>query len=621
MSRRTILLVAACLTSVGAGTNPDTLVEAIAEIRSATHPGFSPDASRLAFVSNASGQPQVWVMPASGDAPQELTRHKDPVLSVHWSPKGDWLAYEVAPGGGLNVQVHVMRPDGSESRQLTAAGNATTRLAGWNADGRALRIVSNARNAAHLDAFFLSVPAGTLTPIVEGEGWNTITDVSADGRHAAVVRLQKRGNSNLYLIDLRKGAETLLTPHEGTATFGWGQFSPDGRRLYATSNDNRDLSAFVAMDLRADSKPGKQQVLAERNDAEAASAVLDTSGTRAALLWNVAGRNELDLFDMSARRVTHRVALPVDILAGLNFSEDGSKLALVGSGAAAPENIYVIDTATAKVTRLTNSTHDGVDLAAFSIPELIRYQAHDGVPLSGWLYRARNARGAGPVVFNYHGGPEGQARPTMNVLNQALVSSGITVFAPNVRGSGGFGKRFLNLDNGALRVNAIRDIKSTSDHLVKSGIADPKRMGIVGSSYGGYMVMAAVTEFPSLFSAGANLFGMVNFQTFFKHTEPWMAEISKSEYGDPVRDAAILEQLSPIHRLDRITTPLIVLHGANDTNVPLIEAEQIAKSLRARRIPLEYIVFPDEGHGWRKTGNRTRSTVAIVRFFSEHLKP
>ena len=197
---------------------------------------------------------------------------------------------------------------------------------------------------------------------------------------------------------------------------------------------------------------------------------------------------------------------------------------------------------------------------------------------------------------------------------------GIAVFAPNVRGSSGFGKKFVNLDNGALRENGVKDIKATVDYLVKSGVADSKRIGIMGGSYGGYMVMAGLTEYPELFAAGANLFGITNFETFFKHTQPWMAAISKIEYGNPETEVEMLRKLSPIHRIDRIKAPTIVLHGANDTNVPVIEAEQVVENLKRRNVPVEYVLFADEGHGWRKTPNRIRSAVSIVKFFETHLK-
>ncbi len=192
--------------------------------------------------------------------------------------------------------------------------------------------------------------------------------------------------------------------------------------------------------------------------------------------------------------------------------------------------------------------------------------------------------------------------------------------APNVRGSTGFGKTFVNLDNGALRFNAVKDIKACIDYVVKADVADPKRIGIIGGSYGGYMVMAGLAEYPKLLAAGADLFGVVNFEMFFEHTEPWMASISKIEHGDPETEADMLRRLSPIHKLGRVISPTIVLHGANDTNVPVFEAEQVVENLKARGVPVEYVLFPDEGHGFRKTENRIRSTVSVVRWFTSHLK-
>ncbi|MDQ2744296.1 MAG: prolyl oligopeptidase family serine peptidase, partial [Chloroflexota bacterium] len=247
------------------------------------------------------------------------------------------------------------------------------------------------------------------------------------------------------------------------------------------------------------------------------------------------------------------------------------------------------------------------------------FPAHDGLELSGWLYRPDGASGPGPVVLDFHGGPEGQARPLFNSTYQALLASGISVLAPNVRGSTGFGKRFVNLDNGQLRFDAIRDIKACVDYVKGAGLAGPGQIGISGGSYGGYMTMAGLTEFSELFSAGANLFGIVNFETFFAHTEPWMAAVSKVEYGDPETQGELLRDLSPIHRLDRVTAPTLVLHGANDTNVPVVEAEQVVETLSERGVPVEYVLFPDEGHGFRKTPNRIRSTVAIVEWFSRYL--
>jgi dipeptidyl aminopeptidase/acylaminoacyl peptidase len=290
------------------------------------------------------------------------------------------------------------------------------------------------------------------------------------------------------------------------------------------------------------------------------------------------------------------------------------------AGAARPTDVWVLDVAAGKLWQVTHSPHPGVELAALQRPELVAFKARDGLALSGWLYRPPGATGPAPFVVSFHGGPEGQERPTFRSDYQALLGQGIGVFAPNVRGSSGFGKAFVNLDNGERRIESLQDIKASVDFLVDQRIANPRKIGVMGGSYGGYMTMAALTEFPELFAAGANLFGIVNFATFFAHSQPWMAAISTTEYGDPKTQKDLLDRLSPIHKIDRIKAPLIVLHGANDTNVPVIEAEQTVAALRKRGLPVEYVLFPDEGHGWRKTANRITSTVAITKFFVKYLK-
>jgi dipeptidyl aminopeptidase/acylaminoacyl peptidase len=456
--------------------------------------------------------------------------------------------------------------------------------------------------------------------VAENRGTGGIDDVSRDGKYAVVNRLVNRGDNNLYLVSIAGGKEVLLTPHEGPGSFDGLRFSPDGRTFYLASNKDRDLQAFGRVRLDEPGQPGPVEVLAARDDAELSGAAINEQGTTFVLVWNVAGRSELSFFDTKTGKMTPGPRLPAEIAGGLEFSKDGQRIALVLSGSSSPADVWVLDMRSKQFTQLTRSPHAGVDLTKLVRPELVRYKAQDGLELSGWLYRPVGATGPGPIVLSFHGGPEGQERPGFSSLYQALLSRGIAVFAPNVRGSSGFGKKFVNLDNGALRENGVKDIKASVDYVVGAGVADPKRVGIMGGSYGGYMVMAGLTEYPDLFAAGADLFGVVNFETFFKNTQPWMAAISKVEYGDPDKEADMLRRLSPINRIDRVKTPTIVLHGANDTNVPVVEAEQVVENLKKRNVPVEYVLFPDEGHGWRKTPNRIRSAVAIVKFFETYLK-
>ena len=606
--------------SIVAQDDLERSVALMGKIGSANSPSFSPDGKTLAFVSNLNGIPQVWTMPASGGFPKLVTAFDDPVGFVTWSPDGKWLAFNVAPGGGFNEQIYVGRPDGSELRRLTEGGKENNFLGDWTSDGKHIFFSSNRRNPASTDSYLLDVKTGERRMVAENKGTGGINDVSREGRRAIVSRLLNRGNNNLYLIDVATGKEALLTPHEGPGSFEGAQFTPDGRTIYFASNKDRDLLALARVKIDESGQPGAIEVVAARDDGELSGGVMSNDGAMMVLIWNIAGRSELAFYDLKNNRMTAGPKLPAEIAGGFDFTDDGGRLAMVLSGASSPADIWTLDLKTRQFTRLTDSPHAGVDLTKMVRPELVEYTAHDGLKLSGWLYKPHGAKSAMPIVLSFHGGPEGQERPGFNSTYQALLMRGIAVFAPNVRGSSGFGKKFVNLDNGALRENGVKDIKATVDYLVKSGVADSKRIGIMGGSYGGYMVMAGLTEYPELFAAGANLFGITNFETFFKHTQPWMAAISKIEYGNPETEVEMLRKLSPIHRIDRIKAPTIVLHGANDTNVPVIEAEQVVENLKRRNVPVEYVLFADEGHGWRKTPNRIRSAVSIVKFFETHLK-
>lgn len=613
------------MTSAATNDTIEAVVTRMARVGSCRSPSFAPDGTQLAFVSDLSGVPQVWIVDTEGGWPMQVTALDDQVTNVAWSPDEAWLAFVMAPGGGLNSQIYIVRPDGTGLRRLSAGGQdnnwlGSTNGPAWTADGRSLIVASSRRSPAAMDAYLVDVADNTWRLVGENPGIGALTDVSRDGRRALLSRMRQRGDSDLYLRDLATGAETHLTPHEGPCTFDQGRFTPDGQTIYLLSNQDREMTGLARIRLDADGAPGAHEFIAARPDAELQGVAVTADGETAALLWNVAGRHEIAFLDLARGEETPSPALPVEVVYGLDFSPDGERLALSATGAAAPLDIWVIDRTENRLWQVTHSPHAGVDLDALVRPELVRFPAHDGLELSGWLYRPPGATGPGPVVLSFHGGPEAQEQPYLSHNYQALLAQGIAVFAPNVRGSSGFGKTFVNLDNGPLRVNAVRDIKACIDFVVEAGIAAPGRIGIMGGSYGGFMTTAGLTTYPDLLAAGATICGVVNFATFFAQTEPWMAAISKVEYGDPDTEADMLRDLSPIHKIDQVIAPTIVLHGANDTNVPVVEAEQVVDSLRRRGVPVEYVLFPDEGHGFRKTANRVRATGAIVRWFVKYLK-
>ena len=619
MKRCVLLLVLVLLMSVIASAEDlATSVARMARIGRATSPTFSPDGKRIAFVSDLNGIPQVWVVPAEGGYPQLVTTGDDPVGSVRWSPTSDVLAFSLAPGGGMNTQIYVVHPDGMGLRRLTDGGRDNNGMGGWTHDGRRIMMDSNRRTPAARDPYLVDPESGDKQLLAEAHGILGVEDVSRDGRRALLFDLKSRGDNNLYLLDLTTGRQTLLTPHEGQGEFT-GELSPDGKTVFLISNKDRDLTVFARIKLGVNGDPGGIEVVAARADAEVDWFTINEQGSLAALAWNVGGKDELTLIELPLGKTIEGPELPAELAGGATFSKDGKQLALVISGAAVPPDTWVMDVASKRLRQVTFSPHAGVDLRQLVRPELAKFKAHDGLELSGWLYRPKGQNQPGPYVVSFHGGPEGQERPAFRSDYQALLSQGMGVFAPNVRGSSGFGKRFVNLDNGGLRVNGVKDIESCVKYIVDNRIADSRRIGITGGSYGGYMTMAGVTEFPELFAAGVDLFGIVNFATFFQHTEPWMAAISTVEYGDPLTQADLLKRLSPLYKLDRVKAAMMVQHGANDTNVPVVEAEQIVNNLKSRGVPVEYILFPDEGHGFRKMSNRIRSTVSMVEFFNKYV--
>ena len=601
-------------------SNPDlrSEVEAMARVGSAGSPSFSPSGERLAFVTSLSGLPQVWTVSAQSGWPNQVTALDDQITSVEWSPVTDLLAFSLAPGGGMNSQIYLVRPDGTDIRRLTPGGRENNRLGTWTDDGKKLTLSSNMDAPGSLDAYFYDLSAGEMRLAARNDGIGQMLDVSPDGNYATLFRMKSRGDSNIYLRNLESGEEFLLTPHEGVATAFGGTFA-NARTLYLAANVDRDLTALARIELDESGSPGPLAYVAARDDAELEAFELSHDGKTGVLVWNVAGRSELEFMQLDSDRRQAGPELPGELVSSLQFSPDDSRLAMVIAGAARPPDIWVYDIKDADLVQVTRSPHPGVELGNLIAPELVRFPAHDGLELSGWLYRPKGADAPGPLVLSFHGGPEGQARPTFRPDFQALLAQGIAVLDVNVRGSSGFGKRFVNLDNGALRIDGVRDIKASWDYVVESGAADAERVGIMGGSYGGYMTMAGLTRYPDLFAAGVNLFGVVNFETFFEQTEPWMAAISKVEYGDPETQREMLRALSPIHQVDQVKAPTLVLHGANDTNVPVVEAEQVVDSLEARGVPVEYVLFPDEGHGFRKTANRVTAIVSMVEWFAEHL--
>lgn len=596
---------------------PSTLsFETFLQVRSANGGTFSPDGRTLAFLMNTSGAPQVYRQDAPDAEPVPLTRFEEIGRSVHWSPDGSRLLFTMDEGGSECEQLYLLAPDGSECRALTREPGAIHTFGGWAPDGRRIAFAANRRDRAFFDLYVLDVDTGEERCVLARGAHLTAVDWSPDGRSLLVRQSHASYNQDLSLLDLESGQERTITPHEGNARYGPASFLPGGRALLLCTDEGRDFLGLALLDAETGSL---RFLLDEPADVE--SCEVSADGRRVVALVNRYGYSEFvsGTLEEGGLGTLLRTGLE-GVAGGCRLARNGSRAAVSLNGPTRNFNVWEIIPATGRRARWTGAPMGEVREEALVRPELVSYESHDGLRVPAWLYRpARAASGPVAVVVHVHGGPESQDRPNFSAVYQYLAQRGYAVLAPNVRGSTGYGNAYSHLDDREKRYDALRDVEHAYHWLVSSGIGDPARIGIMGGSYGGFTVLACLTRQPELWAAGVDIVGIANFETFFKHTGPYRRHLRASEYGDPEKDAALLRDLSPIHRVDRIRAPLMVIQGANDPRVPQEESDQMVAQLRARNHPVEYLLFPDEGHGIVKIPNRIRAYTAIGEFLERYL--
>ncbi len=581
---------------------PD-LRSAVVEIAGAAGawcPSVSPDGRQVAYVTDRSGSPRLEVAAVDGGVPpRPVSPPAQEVVSVAWSPDGAWLAYLVSPGGSIRAELHVVRPDGSGPRLVAGADpRATVFAGGWAGPGSYLCSIAPG-TGPDADVVLVDVADGTCRTLARG-GYLSVSALSADGS-TVLARRGPRGYRHVVAVDVATGAQRpVLRPGApGGASSEDGRFAADGRSVFVRASLPgpllADRAGLVEVPLGPDGPEGTGRVVLQRADADLDGYALRPDGTVLAV-WNAGGVSELWLHRLSDGSVVRTVPLPDAVLPGWSLTADGTAVVAELTGPTTPRTLWRVDLDGRRRARRLPGSARRPRTAGTVVPERLDYPAPDGMPLSGWLYTPRGAHAPNRTVVSFHGGPEGQERPAFNPLVQCLVAAGLTVFAPNVRGSGGSGRAFMLADDGAARENSFEDVRTTVDELVTAGIAAPGRIGAHGWSYGGYLTLVALTRWPQLFAAGATLAGMSDLRTFFAGTEPWMAAASVTEYGDPVADRDMLAALSPMTALERVTAPLLLAHGDRDTNVPVTESVQAHRELTARGAVCELLLLPGEGH-------------------------
>jgi dipeptidyl aminopeptidase/acylaminoacyl peptidase len=519
------------------------------------------------------------------------------VVSVAWSPDGAWLAYLVSPGGSICAELHAVRTDGSGAR-LLAGGDprATVFPGGWT--GPSTYVCSIAPgDGPDADVVLVDVVTGGHRTLASG-GFLSVTAVSADGRFV-LARRGPRGYRHIVVAEVATGVQRrLLAPEApGGVASEDGRFGADGSvyvRASLPGLPGADRAGLVAVPLSDDGVPGKGRIALARADADLDGYALLPDGTVLAV-WTTDGVTELAEHALADGALVRTIPLPEPVMPGWSTAADGDSMIAELTGPRTPRSLWHVPLTGAGPTRLP-TTPAAPDPSGLVTPVRHDYTAPDGLRLSGWLYLPQGVRGPNRTVVSFHGGPEGQERPDWSPVAQSLVAAGITVFAPNVRGSGGRGRAFTTADDGPAREVSFADVRTTVEELVAAGIAEPGRIGAHGWSYGGYLALVALTRWPDLFAAGATLAGMSDLRTFFAGTEPWMAAASVTEYGDPVADREMLAAISPMTAVERLTSPVLLAHGDRDTNVPVAESVQLHQALQALGARSELLLLPGEGH-------------------------
>jgi dipeptidyl aminopeptidase/acylaminoacyl peptidase len=601
-------------------------IERYLQIRSASSAGLSPDGRTVAFLTNVTGSNQIWTVPASGGWPDPITFFADRVAAVEWSPRGDWLAFSRDAGGDENYQLWLVSPDGSRLVELTKAPGVRHNFGSWSKDGRFIAYASNARNPKHFDVHVLDVATRQARPVLQRDEFLSAGPFSHDGKRLIVGRANGSLDNDLFVLDVAAAtgagpaggpAEPVhLTPHEGIAIHdpvGWAQ---DGRSIWLLSDSGREFQALGRLDLGA-----KTIAWVRQPDWDVERAALSPNGGTLAMVVNEDGYDTIRLIDAATLKDRPAPDLDRGSITNLGFSRDGRQLALSLATPTRNSNVWLVDLHTGAARQVTYASTAGIPPSSFVEPRLVRHRTFDGLEIPSFFYLPREARrGEGlPCIVNPHGGPEGQTTARFSPVIQHYVNRGYAFWAPNVRGSTGYGKTFTHLDDVRRREDAVRDLVAGVDWLKSSGHVDPRKIAVMGGSYGGYMTLAAATLYPDLWAAAVDSYGIANFRTFFGKTASYRVHLRASEYGDPVKDADFLDSISPIHKVDRIMAPLLVLQGANDPRVPQAEAEQIVAAVRKKGGVVEYVLFPDEGHGWSKLPNQITAHRAIADFLDRHV--
>lgn len=555
---------------------------------------------------------------------EQLTFYREPISAVSPAPVAgaDGFVFGKDVGGSEFWQLHWYDLKTREVSMLTDGKRSQNTTPLWSHDGGQLAWSSTARNGTDYDLWVRDMATGQARIVLQEGGMWTPLDFSPDGKRLLVIKYLSINEAYPGEVDLATGKLEMFPVDGGKAGFNGFRYTPDGEGVYYVSDEGTEFRTLrihhpglgISESLSGDIPWDVQEF------------TLSDDGKHLAFTTNEDGISKLHVLTVPGHRKVALPELPIGVLGGIGFSPDGGKLALTLNSATSPSDVYVIDLAKAELVRWTQSEVGGLDASRFRAPTLVRYETFDEVDgkrrtIPAFYYRPEG-EGPFPVVISIHGGPEAQSLPAFNPTVQFMLDElKVAVLVPNVRGSAGYGKTYLQLDNGMLREDSVKDIGALLDWIGKQPELDASRVGVSGGSYGGYMVLASLMHYSDRIRAGIDVVGISHFGTFLKNTESYRRDLRRAEYGDErvPEMAAFHDRIAPLNNAARITSPLFVAQGFNDPRVPWTEAEQIVKAVRGNGGDVWYLMYKDEGHGFRKKTNSDYFGAASVLFWQKYL--
>ena len=568
---------------------------------------ISPDGSHIAMRYSVTGEPQLWVVPTSGGQMQQLT-FGNGVTFFRWAPDSQWLLYGADNDGNEQESYALIRADGQQERVVLPPVSGGFRSFGdFSVDGGTVYFASTERNGLDFDIYRANLATGMSTLLYEGSYANYARSLSPDGRYLVVTETVGEDSDNLYLLDTESLELAVVSQPEERANHSDGGFawSPDSSGFYLATNLNREFTALMRYDLDTE-----QFQLIEASDYDIGNVCLCGADDKY-LAWTVNedGFEKLNYRSVGGGSVQTVSGLPEGDYS-LSCADRSATMAIRTNGWRTPGDIHTFDFSAGQLTRTFASNMAGLDADRLVRPESVRMPARDGVMLQGLLYLpdedSYRGTGAPPVIFEVHGGPTGQSRPVFDPIVQYHVDRGVAVFEPNVRGSTGFGRTYVTLDDRTRRLDSVRDLVDILDFFRADARVDVDRAAVSGGSYGGYMVNAVLAAYPDSFKAGVSRYGVADWVTALEVASPALKASDRIEYGDInlPQWRSFYAVNSPIAQADRIEVPVLYSHGEMDPRIDIAESETMVKALRDKGIDAPFIRIPDEGHGWRKLSNR-----------------